>query len=121
MIKGYVIKRSDTDYVVNCNEKGNGGYNVVSKTFDPSNAYTIKEVESYLAEHPDMLLDASALDAEDSRSSEISSLKAYLASTDYIYPKCIELELNTIEEYPEIVAQRIVTRKRIRELEEVDE
>ena len=118
MIKGYVIKQSDTDYVVNCNEKGNGGYNVVPKDVDKYNKFTIAEVETYIAEHPDMLLDASALDAENSRSSEISSLKAYLASTDYIYPKCFELELNAIEEYPEIVAQRIVTRKRIRELEE---
>ena len=64
MISGYVLKRSNTDYVIGCDSQGQGGYNVVSKTVDPHNAYTIAEVEAYLIEHPEMLLNSTALDLE---------------------------------------------------------
>jgi hypothetical protein len=61
MIKGYILKRSDTDYVIGCDAQGNGGYNVVPKSVDPCNVYTIENVESYIAEHPDMLLESDTL------------------------------------------------------------
>lgn len=64
MITGHVIKRSETDYVVNCDAQGNGGYNVVPREIDQYNAYTIEEVEAYLAEHPDMLLDSTQIEAD---------------------------------------------------------
>jgi len=48
---------------------------------------------------------------------EIASLKAYLSSTDYIYPKCLELGLDVSIEYADTVAQRIAARARIQELE----
>lgn len=54
----------------------------------------------------------SELDAQ-----EIASLKAYLSSTDYIYPKCLELGLDVNIEYADTVAQRIAARARIQELE----
>jgi hypothetical protein len=117
MITGYVIKRSETDYVINCDSQGNGGYNVVPKEVDPYNAYTIEEVEAYLAEHPEMLLDLEAIESEKARLAEITSLKAYLSSTDYIYPKCLELGLDVNIEYADTVAKRKAARARIQELE----
>ena len=117
MITGYILKRSETDYVINCDAQGNGGYNVVPKEVDPHNAYTIAQVEAYLAEHPEHLLDAEAIDAERQRQQELSSLKAYLASTDYIYSKCLELGLNVDTEYADVVSQRKLARNRIQELE----
>ncbi len=64
MITGYIKKRSETDYVVNCDAQGNGGYNVVPREIDPYNIYTIEQVEAYLAGHPDHLLDMEAIVAE---------------------------------------------------------
>lgn len=63
-----------------------------------------------LADHP--APSQSELDAQ-----EIASLKAYLSSTDYIYPKCLELGLDVSIEYADTVAQRIAARARIQELE----
>ena len=60
----YIIKRSETDYIINCDAQGNGGYNVVPREIDPCNTYTIAEVEAYLAEHPDMLLDSAQIEAD---------------------------------------------------------
>ena len=54
MITGYVIKRTETDYVINCDAQGNGGYNVVPKTIDPWNKYDIAEVQAYANAHPEM-------------------------------------------------------------------
>lgn len=64
MIDGYVKKYSETSYVINCDSQGNGGYNVVPKTLDRWNKYDISEVEAYLAEHPEMLLDMQAIEIE---------------------------------------------------------
>ncbi len=121
MITGYVIKRTETDYVINCDAQGNGGYNVVPREVDPHNAYTIEQVEAYLAEHPEHLLDAEAIEAERQRQQEITSLRAYLADTDYIYPKCLELGLDVDVVYADVVAQRKLARTRIQELEVPDD
>ena len=61
-MQGHILKRSDTDYIIDCDIQGNGGYNVVPKTVDPCNAYTIEDVEAYIIEHPEMLLDSEAID-----------------------------------------------------------
>ncbi len=61
MISDFVLKRSETDYVVNCDAQGNGGYNVVPKEIDPSNAYTLEEVRTYLLDNPEMLIDFEAI------------------------------------------------------------
>ncbi|MPM13217.1 hypothetical protein SDC9_59573 [bioreactor metagenome] len=61
---GFILKRSETDYVVNCDAQGNGGYNVVPKEIDPCNAYTLEEVRTYLLDNPEMLLDFEALDMQ---------------------------------------------------------
>jgi hypothetical protein len=53
----YIIKRNNQDYVIGADENGEGGYNVVPKEVDPYNLYTIEQVESYLAEHPEHLLE----------------------------------------------------------------
>ena len=58
----------------------------------------------------------SELDAQ-----EIASLKAYLSSTDYIYPKCLELGLDVNMQYADTVAERIAARARIQELEATNE
>jgi hypothetical protein len=117
VITGYVIKRSDTDFVVNCDSHGIGGYNVVPKEIAKDCEYTIEEVEAYVAEHPEMLLDLKAIESEKARLAEITSLEAYLSSTDYIYPKCLELGLDVNIEYADTVAQRKAARARIQELE----
>ena len=65
MITGYVIKRSEIDYVINCDALGRGGYNVVPRILDPSNAYSIWDVDAYIAEHPEMLIDMQAIEAEE--------------------------------------------------------
>ena len=114
---GYIIKRSETDYIINCDAQGNGGYNVVPKEVDPYNEYTIEEVEAYLAEHPEQLLDMTAIEAKSGKMQEVSRLKQYLSSTDYIYPKCLELGLDVNVEYAEVVAERKTARARIQELE----
>ncbi len=48
---------------------------------------------------------------------EIDSLKDYLASTDYIHLKCLELALDVDVVYADVVAQRKLARTRIQELE----
>jgi hypothetical protein len=117
MITGYVIKRSEIYYVINCDAQGKGGYNVVPKEVDPHNAYTLEDVRTYLLDNPEMLLDLEAIESEKSRIAEIASLKSYLSSTDYIYPKCLELGLDVNIEYADTVAERIAARARIQELE----
>ena len=117
MITGHVIKRSEIDYVINCDAQGKGGYNVVPKEIDPHNAYTLEEVRTYLLDNPDILLDLEAIESEKSRIAEIATLKSYLAETDYIYPKCLELGLDVNIEYAEVVQRRKEARIRIQELE----
>ena len=51
---------------------------------------------------------------------EIASLKAYLSSTDYIYPKCLELGLDVNIEYAEVVQKRKEARARIQTLTQSD-
>ena len=51
---------------------------------------------------------------------EIAQLKAYLADTDYIYPKCLELGLDVTTEYADIVSKRKEARARIQELQDFD-
>lgn len=64
MISGFILRRSETDYVVNCDAQGNGGYNVVPKEVDPHNAYTLEEVRTYLLDKPEMLLDLEVIEME---------------------------------------------------------
>jgi hypothetical protein len=115
---GYIKKRSDTDYVIGCNSQGQGGYNVVPKELDPYNAYTIEEVEAYLTEHPEMLLGYEQIEAEKTILSELATLKAYLSDTDYIYPKCLELDLDVTYVYSDVVQKRKEARQRIQTLEQ---
>ena len=117
---GYVLKRSKTDYVINCDSHGNGGYNVVPKDIDPTNKYTIEEVEAYLSEHPEMLLNYEKINEENAKQREIATLKDYLSSTDYIYPKCLELGLDVDVEYAEVVHERKAARARIQTLTQSD-
>jgi len=120
MITGHVIKHSEIDYVINCDAQGNGGYNVVPREIDPHNAYTLEEVRTYILDNPDMLLDLEAIESEKSRIAEIATLKSYLAETDYIYPKCLELGLDVNVEYTEVVQKRKEARARIQTLTQSD-
>lgn len=65
-----------------------------------------------------ILVDPPAPSQSELDAMEIASLKAYLSSTDYIYPKCLELGLTVNVEYPEVVQKRKEARTRIQELEE---
>lgn len=115
----YVLKEKDM-YWIGCSNTPpytQSAYPV--SEFDENCLYTIEEVELYLAEHPDMLLDPAQIEAEEIRNNEIASLKAYLSSTDYIYPKCLELGLDVNIEYESMVQDRKTARARIQELEGV--
>lgn len=51
---GYVVKKSEDDYLININPKTyKTGYNVVSKSIDPQNKYDIEDVTSYYNSNPD--------------------------------------------------------------------
>jgi len=60
----YTIIRNENDYVINADENGNGGYNVVPKSVDPYNKYDIEDVRAYVLEHPEDVLDFEALQQE---------------------------------------------------------
>ena len=51
---------------------------------------------------------------------ELRKLKAYLTDTDYIYLKCMELDLDPTYVYPDIVSKRKEARARIQELQDFD-
>lgn len=61
-MQGYILKRSEIDYVVDCDSNGQGGYNVVPREIDPCNAYTLEDVRNYLLDNPDMLLDSAQIE-----------------------------------------------------------
>ncbi len=63
-MQGYILKRSETDYVVNCDSNGQGGYNVVPLYVCPDLAYTLEDVRNYLLDNPDMLLDSAQIEAD---------------------------------------------------------
>lgn len=63
-----------------------------------------------------ILVDPPAPSQSELDAMEIASLKAYLSSTDYIYPKCLELGLDVDIEYADVVSQRKSARTRIQEL-----
>ena len=116
----YILKKGTTYWVFCSNDKPyitQESYPVAMPEEDPNCIYTIAQVEAYLLEHPEHLLDAEAIEAERQKQQEITSLKDYLADTDYIYPKCLELELDVDVVYVDVVAQRKLARNRIQELE----
>jgi len=113
----YVLKEKDM-YWVGCSDTQpytQSAYPV--SELDENCIYTIEQVETYLSEYPEALLDMEMIEEERARTQEITQLKSYLTSTDYIYPKCIELGLDVNTEYAEVVEQRKTTRARIQELE----
>lgn len=61
---GYVLKRSETDYVIDCDSQGQGGYNVVPREIDKWNRYSLEEVRNYIYDNPDMLLDSGRIEKE---------------------------------------------------------
>jgi len=61
---GYVRKKTETSYIVDCDYQGNGGYNVVPREIDPYNRHTLEEVRNYLLDNPDMLLDSAKIELE---------------------------------------------------------
>jgi hypothetical protein len=63
-MQGYVLKRSETDYVVDCDSNGQGGYNVVPAEICPDLAYTLEDVRNYLLDNPDMLLDSAQIETD---------------------------------------------------------
>ena len=52
---------------------------------------------------------------------EIMLLKSYLSDTDYCVIKCLELGESPSALYPDIMEKRAEARKRINELEEVEQ
>ena len=63
-MQGYILKRSETDYVVDCDSNGQGGYNVVPAEICPDLAYTLEDVRNYLLDNPDMLLDSAQIETD---------------------------------------------------------
>ena len=58
----YILKRNNEDYVINCDEQGRGGYNVVPLLVDPSNKYSLDDVRAYTIAHPEDVLDMEAIE-----------------------------------------------------------
>ena len=75
-----------------------------------------KQIASNEEGYP-ILIERPAPTEEELNTTEIATLKAYLTSTDYIYPKCLELDLDVDVVYADIVAQRKLARTSIQELE----
>lgn len=62
---GYVIKKSDTFYVVNVNPNSYySGYGVVSKEEDPYGKYDLTDVQLYATENPDKVLTEHPLESQ---------------------------------------------------------
>lgn len=117
---GYVLKRSEDDYIVNVNlDDLYSGYNVVPREVDPYNKYDIEEVRAYCKANPLMVYAEHPLEYERSLISEQMELKAYLARTDYMVVKCSERGLLMSEEYPQDYAKRQEARDRINEIKEI--
>lgn len=117
---GYVIKRSENDFVINVDLKNYySGYNVVSKEVDPFNEYDIDEVRAYCKANPLMVYAEHPLEYERSLVTEQIELKAYLSKTDYMVVKCSERGLSMASEYPEDYAKRQEARDRINEISEI--
>ena len=74
-----------------------------------------KQITSNEEGYP-ILIERPAPTEEELNTTEIAMLKAYLTSTDYIYPKCLELDLDVTYVYPDIVQKRKEARQRIQTL-----
>lgn len=117
---GYVIKRSEDDFVINVNLNDYySGYNVVPKEIDPFNQYDINEVRAYCKANPLMVYAEHPLEYQKNLLIEMRRLKQYLAETDYMVVKCSERGLSMASEYPEDYAKRQKARDRINEISEI--
>lgn len=69
---GYVIKRSDDDFVINVDPTTYaGGYNVVPKSVDPYNIYNIDDVRVYIEEHPEKIISIETIENYNSISQQL--------------------------------------------------
>lgn len=115
---GYVIKRSNDDFIVNVElDDYFSGYNVVSKETDPDNAYDIEDVRAYCEEHPEMVFSSHPLSDRVALEVEMETLKRYLSDTDYMVVKCMERGLSMEDVYPDEYEKRQESRDRINEIE----
>lgn len=114
---GYVIKRSENDYIVNLDLNDlYAGYNVVPKTVDPYNKYNIEDVRAYCKANPSMVLEVHPLEAKERLKRELYRHELYLRDTDYMAIKCAEKGMSMASAYPDEYIKRQQARDRINEL-----
>lgn len=115
---GYVIKRTENNYIVNVDlENTNSGYNVVAKTIDPYNLYEIEDVKLYCTLNPDKVLTKHPLEEKTKLLVEKETLEQWLKDHDYIGTK-IATGRATVEEYATEIAEMTVKANRINEIDE---
>lgn len=113
---GYVLKRSEYDYVVEVDlDNIYSGYNVVPRDIDPDNAYDIEDVRAYCEEHPEMVLTEHPMEEKVRLIREKERLERWLTAHDYIGTK-IATGRATVEEYAEEIAEMRVKADRINEI-----
>lgn len=114
---GYVLKRSEDDYIVNVNlDDLYSGYNVVPKDIDPYNKYDIEDVRAYCEANPSMVLEVHPLEAKEKLKRELYRHELYLRATDYMAIKCSEKGISMASTYPEDYVKRQQARDRINEI-----
>mgnify|MGYP003288869421 CR=1 FL=1 len=114
---GYVLKRSEDDYVVNVDlDSIYSGYNVVPKDIDPENEYDIEEVRAYCEANPEMVLSEHPMEERVLLIREKQRLENWLNAHDYIGVK-IATGRATVEEYAEEIAEMNAKAERINEID----
>ena len=114
---GYVVKRSENDFVIGValDEYGSG-YNVVPKDVDPDNAYDIEEVRAYCEANPDMVLPKHPMEEKSMLMMERARLEKWLSNHDYIGIK-IATGRAKAEEYADKIAEMNEKAERINEID----
>lgn len=114
---GYVVKRSENDFVIGVSlDEYGSGYNVVPKDVDPDNAYDIEDVRAYCEANPDMVLPKHPMEEKSMLMMERARLEKWLSSHDYIGIK-IATGRAKAEEYADKIAEMNEKAERINEID----
>lgn len=119
---GYVLERSEDDYVINVDLDDYGsGYNVVPKAIDPENAYDIEDVREYCKANPDKVLSVHPLEGTVLLEREKARHEAYISSTNGDVLAVIESGVMPASEdgYTAMLSKRAEARARINEINSI--
>lgn len=81
---GYVLKRSDEDYVILIDpDTYEGGYNVVPKSVDPYNAYELSDVAAYYNANPDKQISLALVQERETNKLQFQEYSQDLINVNY--------------------------------------